>query len=72
MVFAKVSKVLGLAGVIAPAVLLAGSAAWGREGAQSGREAGSDRVIRLLTLAPIPPIAANNTAGAAISGRSAP
>jgi hypothetical protein len=32
MVFAKVSKVLGLAGVIAPAVLLAGSAAWAGSG----------------------------------------
>src|SRR5712691_5815464 len=67
VVFTKFSKVLGLAGVIAPAVLLAGSAAWSGEGSQSGREAGSDRAIRLLTLAPIPPTKANNTAGAMYS-----
>lgn len=66
-VFAKFSKNLGLAGMIAPAVLLAASTAWGAEGDDRGREAGSDRAIRLLTLAPVPPTAVNNTAGAMYS-----
>jgi hypothetical protein len=63
VVFTQYSKVLGLAGVIAPAVLLAGSAAWGGEGSQSGREAGSDRAIRLVTLAPVPASGSNKTGG---------
>jgi hypothetical protein len=63
VVFTKFSKVLALAGMIAPAVLLAGSAAWGGEGSQSGREAGSDRAIRLVTLAPVPKSGANTTGG---------
>jgi hypothetical protein len=67
VVFTKFSKVLGLAGVIAPAVLLAGSAAWGGEGSQSGREAGSDRAARLLKAVPVPKSVDNTTAGALYS-----
>ena len=63
VVFTQFSKVLGLAGMIAPAVLLAGSAAWGGEGSQSGREAGSDRAIRLVTLAPVPVVSGTNKTG---------
>jgi hypothetical protein len=56
-------KLLGLGALVSLLLLLVGHAALADDNGQNKGEAGADRALRLLTLAPIPPTAANNTAG---------
>src|SRR5689334_16765902 len=63
--FGKHGKLFGLAAVVTTVLLLLGNAAVSA-GAPQG-EAHGDRALRLLSLAPIPPTAANNAAGAMYS-----
>jgi hypothetical protein len=63
---ARAYKSLGFGAVLLTLLLPVASVALA-EGGQTKGEAGADRALRLLNLAPVPPSAGNNTAGAMYS-----
>lgn len=60
----RCGKLLGLAALVSLLALPVGQAAWADDDhGQTKGEAGADRALRLLTLAPVPPVMTNTTGG---------